>query len=149
MNVIFAFLRNCRSIRRPHGWPPSPERFFRTERHLCLLGWFNQNQQYSYPMLSTAAQQLLADIKAYIGKAGLPANYWYVGIAADIDQRLFGDHRVSKELGTWIYGEAPTHHEAREIEAWLHSAGCKGGPGGGDHETRFVYAYMITQSTVE
>ena len=26
---------------------------------------------------------------------------WYVGIASDIEQRLFGDHNVDKEKGQW------------------------------------------------
>jgi hypothetical protein len=100
-------------------------------------------------MLSTTSQRLVADIDAYMNQVGLQNPYWYVGIAGDVDQRLFGDHNVSKVLGKWVYGAAPNHQEAREIEALYHRAGCKGGPGGGDWGTVTVYAYVITRETVE
>ncbi len=74
---------------------------------------------------------------------------WYVGIANDAEKRLFTDHCVDKDNGLWAWGLATNHLEARHIEALYHKAGCKGGPGGGDETTVFVYAYLITQSTAE
>src|SRR5437762_10258302 len=72
---------------------------------------------HSTIMLSQTALSIIADIDAYMTQVG-GANYqWYVGIASDVNKRLFGDHRVNKDTGMWIHHTAPTHEEAREIEA--------------------------------
>ena len=74
---------------------------------------------------------------------------WYVGIASDARKRLFTDHNVSEENGQWIYRQATSEDEARDAEAQLLELGCKGGAGGGDENTDFVYAYKITATTRE
>src|SRR5262249_47776653 len=94
-------------------------------------------------------QQIIRDIDSHMQKYSTSNSGWYVGIATDAKQRLFVDHRVDEKNGTWIYAAADTSEIAREIEKAYHDAGCKGGPGGGDYNTRMVYAYVITSSTVE
>jgi hypothetical protein len=94
-------------------------------------------------------QQLIDDFDAYFKKIGKPYSSWYAGIAADREKRLFNDHNVDKENGSWIHAPADTADVAREVEKILHGAGCKGGPGGGDYSTKGIYAYVITAQTVE
>jgi hypothetical protein len=94
--------------------------------------------------------QIVTDIKEHIRACG--AQYWsewYVGIAADARERLFTDHNVSEKGDSWIYRQAISEQAARDAEAELLDLGCKGGTGGGDENTDFVYAYKITQKTKE
>jgi hypothetical protein len=94
-------------------------------------------------------QQIVNDIDSYMRKSGKAVSYWYVGIATDAKQRLFADHKVDEKGGTWIYSTADSSTIARDTEKAYHDAGCKGGPGGGDNNTKMVYAYLITSSTAE
>jgi hypothetical protein len=105
-------------------------------------------------MAAKTVQNIIADIDAYMTSHGLPASRWYVGITADIDKRLFGDHNVLRNgpngpRAIWIWREALTHLGARTVETAYHDVGCAGGPGGGDRNSVFVYAYAITATTVE
>jgi hypothetical protein len=97
-------------------------------------------------MFTTTA---LNEIKAHIDERGGDYRNWYAGIAADAQHRLFNDHNVDKANGQWIYRNAGSNTAARQAEDALHRLGCKGGPGGGDGDTRFVYAYRITPTTIE
>lgn len=96
-----------------------------------------------------APKEIISDINAYMKKHGGNNVDWYVGIAADPKSRLFTDHNVSENSGTWIYRQATSSDSAREVEKAYLVAGCKGGPGGGDDDTDYVYAYLITSTTVE
>lgn len=82
------------------------------------------------------------EMAAHISKGGGLRKSWYVGITADIPQRLHGDHRVPKLDHWFIWREAYSSDEARAIEQAFLDLGCDGGPGGGDHTARFVYAYL-------
>jgi len=98
----------------------------------------------------TAKQaQVVNDIASYVAKNGGQYSEWYVGIAADPKNRLFKDHAVSQPSGQWIYDYCATSAEAREVEQHFFSKGAKGGPGGGDNTTKAIYAYKITNSTIE
>ena len=90
-------------------------------------------------------QAIIDDITKYFGNT----NYseCYVGIASDVNKRLFEDHNVSKEHGHWIYIPASSDEIAREIEQYFIDAGMDGGTGGGDSSTNIVYAYLKTSST--
>lgn len=98
--------------------------------------------------LSPTAQKALADITTYIQNHHPSYSQWYAGIATDPRQRLFSDHNVSENGGTWIYSGAGSENEAREVEKRLLQKGCKGGTGGGV-SPQHVYAYRITNSTRE
>ena len=74
---------------------------------------------------------------------------FYVGITNDPDVRLFLEHNVSKALGCWTYSEAINDQHAREAEKKLLDQGMKGGSGGGDSSSIWVYCYKITSDTEE
>lgn len=74
---------------------------------------------------------------------------FYIGITKDIQNRLFGDHNVSKENSWWIYRTAETDEIARKVEKHYLDFGMRGGTGGGDDESRIVYCYVVTPTTVE
>ena len=95
--------------------------------------------------MAKTKQEIIDDIadhfkgKAYSG--------CYVGITSDVDDRIFGDHKVSRENGHWIYRTASSHSVARDVEKHFLDAGMDGGGGGGDKTSRIVYAYKKTSST--
>lgn len=92
------------------------------------------------------AQQLYDDIIKYVGVDNL--SNWYVGIASDIEQRLFGDHRVHRDNHRWFHGRALNVDHARSAETALIKLGFDGGSGGGDHTTAHVYAFRKEFGTV-
>jgi len=92
---------------------------------------------------------LISEIEAHLASCGGTYPQWYVGIAADVRDRLFNGHAVKQEGDAWIYRQCDTSAVARAIEDHFVSLGLKGGPGGGDSSTRFVYAYKIAAHTVE
>jgi len=77
----------------------------------------------------------------------LKAN-WYVGIARDVEDRLFSGHKVNHLTGKWIYRPAVNTAHARSAEAMLLRHGHDGGLSGGDESTVFVYAYRKEIGTV-
>jgi hypothetical protein len=98
---------------------------------------------------ATVEQTVMAEVNGHIAKCGGGYSAWYVGIAADPRQRLFTDHCVSEKGDAWIFRDCGNDTTARRIEQAFLNAGCKGGDGGGDRNTRFVYAYKITSTTRE
>jgi len=98
---------------------------------------------------TTTAQQVVNDIENYMGKHGGGYRDWYVGIASGVRQRLFGDHCVREQGDAWIYRDCGTDAAARSVEDYFHGKGCDGGPGGGDHTTKYVYAYRKGPHTCE
>lgn len=101
-------------------------------------------------MLQTqVSSTIVAEIDAHMRKSGIVNSGWYVGITSDVEERLFGYHRVPRQNHWFIYRRANNHEDARAIEGAYHRAGCKGGGGGGDYTSTVVYAYAITGGTVE
>lgn len=96
----------------------------------------------------TPASQIYADFNQYMAALKRPYNSWYVGITSDIKQRLFTDHAVAKQ-SYWIWRRASDHTVARAIEMDYHKAGCQGSYGGGNYTAVYIYAYLITDLTVE
>ena len=93
--------------------------------------------------------EVIADIEEYMESCGGELDEWYVGIAAKPRKRLFDDHSVDEDNGNWIFVPATSSAVARRAEKYFLDRGAQGGPGGGDEDTRFVYAYRITMETVE
>ncbi len=79
------------------------------------------------------------DMKAFIDRCRAPYSEWYVGIAADPEERL-SEHGV-KESDWYIVRRLAGAEEARRVEESLLKLGCEGGPGGGDEASTAVYAY--------
>ncbi|MDK2848723.1 MAG: hypothetical protein PWP34_2076 [Desulfuromonadales bacterium] len=92
-------------------------------------------------------QQAASDIGTYMSQHGGVLSGWYVGIAKDPRNRLFVDHNVTANPGSWIYRECASDVVARQVEDYFLRQGCKGGDGGGSAASRFVYAYKITSNT--
>ena len=74
------------------------------------------------------------------------SNY-YAGITKNPKDRLFNDHNVDEESGCWLYRKAINITHARDAEKILLDKGMKGGDGGGDNSSVYVYCYMITNQT--
>jgi hypothetical protein len=99
-------------------------------------------------MASLSAQGVVDEIAAHIRKQGGNTASWYAGIAANAEQRVFGDHNVPRDHW-WIYRAAVSSTEARSAEKALLAWGCDGGGGGGDLNSVYVYAYLKTPTTRE
>jgi len=89
---------------------------------------------------------LTSEIQKYIDdNGGVTHHYgWYVGVTADPERRLFHEHKVNKQDGSWIYGPASSSGDARELERHFLDLGCQGGSGVGASDALYVYAYRIT-----
>lgn len=93
-------------------------------------------------------ERIIQEFKKYIEDIGGDYSEWYAGIASDAEERLFDEHGVDKN-GFWIYDDAGSSGVAREIEMQLFELGIKGDTGGGDENSKYVYAYRITEETNE
>ena len=94
--------------------------------------------------------KITKDIIDHIENNGGKPSNWYIGIAADARTRLFSDHNVREKGDAWIFREAANHETARSTEKHLlEKLGTKGGQGGGDEKTKYVYAYKIQAHTKE
>lgn len=98
-------------------------------------------------MTSADIRVICAEFARYIEQNGSAKKMWYVGITSDVQKRLHQDHQVPEENHRYIWREAASSAAAREIEKAFLNLGCDGGSGGGDHNTRFVYAYLKTSVT--
>jgi hypothetical protein len=100
-------------------------------------------------MNALAANTIISDIDAHMLKSGIRNGGWYVGITSDIEERLFGHHKVPKQNHWYIWRHYTDANAARTLETAYHRAGCKGSAGGGDNAAVYIYAYAITGITVE
>jgi len=86
------------------------------------------------------------EMKEYIDKDRGAYRTWYVGITSHPERRLFDEHGVEKKAW-WIYRWAYSVDAARRVEEYFIKLGCDGAPGGGDKDSRAVYAYKKTKNT--
>lgn len=94
------------------------------------------------------AQEVTDHLANYVNGFNIINNsQWYVGIASDVEQRLFSDHNVDKADGEWAYAPADTSEIARAVEQYFLDASFDGGPGGGDATTNVVYVYLKAGAT--
>lgn len=94
--------------------------------------------------------QAINELKTYIGKFNQPYSSWYCGIAESPKDRLFSDHSVDEKNDIWIYRQCTSSKVAREVESYfVVKLGTKGDTGGGDDNTDYVYAYLITNHSKE
>ena len=54
--------------------------------------------------MAQTKQEIIADIANHFKNKVYSS--CYVGVTSDVDDRLFGDHNVSKKNGYWIYRTA-------------------------------------------
>ena len=97
--------------------------------------------------IQSSVNQVINDFNNYIRQYGGIYSQWYVGVASDPRDRLFSDHNVQERIDAWIYDNCGTDTAARKLEQYFLNLGCKGGPGGGDYNTKYAYAYKITINT--
>jgi hypothetical protein len=85
---------------------------------------------------------IVREIQRYMdGIEGLYED-WYVGIAEDARDALFGDHRVDKEGDLWIYRTATSSRVAHGIRDFFTTElGADGVADAVDGDPRMVYAY--------
>jgi hypothetical protein len=100
-------------------------------------------------MVTQTIYAVSSEIDAHMRKSGIPNSSWYVGVTSDIQERLFGFHKVPRQNHWFIYRRCENAAAARLLEAAYHRAGCKGSTGGGTGDCAFVYAYVITLNTCE
>lgn len=76
-------------------------------------------------------------------------NEFYIGITDNPRRRLFEEHGVSEKNSWWLYIEAIDSETARNVEKHYLEKGMRGGTGGGNRESHFVYCYTVTPTTVD
>ena len=95
---------------------------------------------------------IIRDFDAHLKKSNRQYySEFYIGITNNIDERLFGSHKVPRENHWWIYSPADTEEIAREVEKFYLDKGMRGGTGGGtgNGDAKYVYCYLVTSYTVE
>ncbi len=98
---------------------------------------------------NSSNQTIYDDMVKHINKSGDPFSAWHCGITSDPKRRLFKEHNVSKDNGSWKYSKCDNHTGARSVEKALLEHGCDGGGGGGDASSIFVYVYKKTPPPVK
>jgi len=98
--------------------------------------------------MDNEGREIAQIIKNHIAKCGGAYNAWYVGIAQDPKARLFNDHSVDQKNDAWIYRTALGEKVARDVEEYfINTLGTDGDTGGGDENTKSVYAYKKNSHT--
>ncbi len=93
-------------------------------------------------------ERIISEIKNHISSRGGTYSEWYVGIAEEPRQRLFGEHNVKEKEDKWIFRQTSSNETARNIEKYfVNSLKTDGGTGGGDEKTKSVYAYKKASHT--
>lgn len=90
---------------------------------------------------------ITADISAHMKKQGGQKSAWYVGTAARVKPRLFGEHEVPLSKHWYIWRKAKTAADATALEAAFHTLGCDITERDEDDNARFVYAYLKAPAT--
>lgn len=94
--------------------------------------------------------EIIEKVDQHLNKSG--KNYYsefYIGITNEPERRLFNEHGVSKEESWWIYIPANNAATARKVEQYYLNKGMRGGNGGGNDNSIFVYCYIVTPTTVD
>ncbi len=102
-------------------------------------------------MFTDQELRIISDFKNYIGSYLTSWTNWYVGIASSPETRLFTDHSVDRQSDKWVYSMPCINADsARKVEEYLiKTFNAKGDVGGGDNDTKYVYAYLITNHSRE
>ena len=95
------------------------------------------------------AQQIVDAVASYIRTRGGQFSVWYCGIASDPNDCLLNRHNAGARECHAGYWDCGNDTVARQVEKAFVDAGCKGGGGGGDRTTKYLYVYVITAQTRE
>ena len=88
-------------------------------------------------------QAVIAEFEQFMGKHGQYYREFYVGIANDPNDRLVNGHGVTNDIPNLYWTTPFPTQTVRAIEKLFLDKGAKGGPGGGDDTTRYIYVYKI------
>ncbi len=94
-------------------------------------------------------QQIISEFESFMGKHATHYSQFYVGIAADPNDRLINGHGIDHTVPHIYWNQALDHNTVRAIEKYFLTKGTKGGAGGGDSNTKYIYVYFITPKTRE
>jgi hypothetical protein len=94
-------------------------------------------------------QNIINEFEAFMVKHGQRYDQFYVGIATDPEDRLISGHNVTVDVPNIYWNTALDTDIIRAIEKYFLNQGCQGAPGGGDEDTNYIYAYFITNNTIE
>ncbi|MDD5152798.1 MAG: hypothetical protein PHS95_02220 [Candidatus Pacebacteria bacterium] len=91
---------------------------------------------------------VIKNFESFFGEHGRHYSEFYVGIATDPKSTLFERHAVNEINDAWIHStNAFASSVVRAAEKFFLDKGARGGEGGGDNNTCYIYAYKITPST--
>lgn len=92
-------------------------------------------------------KKIVEDIMGFCNKVGvLDFSKVHIGTTKDVQRRLFEEHRITNEGYWWICCKAKDANTARAVELHFIRMGMRGGTGGGDNETIFVYCFVKKQA---
>lgn len=95
-------------------------------------------------------EAIIKDFDAHLLKSGRRYfNDFYIGTSNDPEQSLFEQHHVAKRGHWYIYSPADNAGIACEVAEYYINKGMHGNVEGNEDRGIFVYAYTITQYTVE
>jgi hypothetical protein len=93
---------------------------------------------------------IVNEIEAHLQKSNAKNyNDFYIGITNDIQRRLHDEHNVPQKDHWFIWREAVNETQSRAVEKHFIGKGMKGGDGGGNETSIYVYCYEISNSTVD
>lgn len=92
-------------------------------------------------------KQIIKEFEVFMSKYGRLHSQFYIGIASNPKDRLINGHRVSSGIPYIYWKNSLNTNIVRAIEKHFLDKGCKGGPGGSDNSTNYIYAYLITPQT--
>jgi hypothetical protein len=92
---------------------------------------------------------IINEIIDHIRRVGGGYSDWYIGIADNLRRTLFDEHNVDKNLYTYFTKVAPNNMAAEMIEKYFKDQGCQGDSETGNELSRVIYAYRITNSTIQ
>lgn len=94
-------------------------------------------------------EQIITEFENFMIKHGTHYHQFYVGIASDPNDRLINGHGIDQTIPNIYWNQALQTSVVRTIEKYFLDKGAKGGPGGGDNNTCYIYTYLITPKTRE
>ena len=93
-------------------------------------------------------EEIKAVIEGHITKNRGSYASWYVGVSADPQKSLFGDHGVRQKGDAWIFRQAQTSSMAQSVEKYFSDHGADGSVDTGDDDSKFVYAFKKYRHTM-
>lgn len=91
-------------------------------------------------------KKIVEEINGFCNKVkALDFSKVHIGITKDAQRRLFDEHKITNEKYWWICSKAEDEDTARDVERHFIRMGMRGGTGGGDNETIYVYCFVKKQ----